>query len=51
MKAPALDATGKVHGVLPRIQDLGRFSNSELNNLAEYNYDAWRRMRNPQTLA
>ncbi|MEM6362743.1 MAG: hypothetical protein AAF731_21820, partial [Bacteroidota bacterium] len=29
-KLPALDATGKVHGTLPRVQDLARFSKDEL---------------------
>ena len=30
---PALDRTGKVHGVLPKIKDLGRYSKSELKIL------------------
>ncbi|SFC85377.1 hypothetical protein SAMN05421747_1392 [Parapedobacter composti] len=27
---PSLDATGKVHGTLPRVQDLGKYSKEEL---------------------
>ena len=30
---PALDRTGKVHGVLPKIKDLGRYSRGELKTL------------------
>jgi len=30
---PALDATGKVHGTLPKIKDLGRYSKEELEIL------------------
>lgn len=32
---PALDRTGKVHGVLPKIKDLGRYSIEELKILAQ----------------
>ena len=30
---PTLDATGKVHGALPKAKDLGRYSKQELRNL------------------
>ncbi len=30
---PSLDATGKVHGTLPRVQDLGKYSKEELQIL------------------
>jgi RHS repeat-associated protein len=30
---PSLDATGKVHGTLPRVQDLGKYSKEELSIL------------------
>ena len=32
---PALDATGKVHGALPKIKDLGRYSKDELQILLQ----------------
>lgn len=32
---PALDRTGKVHGALPHVQDLGRYSRDELRQLQQ----------------
>ena len=32
---PALDATGKIHGTLPKIKDLGRYSKEELQILLQ----------------
>ena len=30
---PSLDATGKVHGTLPKVEDLGKYSKEELRIL------------------